>query len=269
MRRPVQLLALLVLVPALGVGTASASAAKPAAKPRVTKAVGLSASVESCRPAKDAAGGRAVFVGSMPQIPGATRMEMRFELLQASGATDPAVADGFVKLAVPKWSQWLKSQPDRAGFVYRKKVVGLVGPGVYRALVHFRWRDAEGKVVRTTARRSAGCAQPDLRPNLVPSSVTAEPTGTDTADYRVVVRNTGRSSAGPFSTALSTPGSGPVSELVDGLDPKERAIVLLEGPRCAPGTTIDLTVDPAGAIDEADETDNAITVACPLPVSRR
>ena len=266
MRRPVQLLALLVLVPALGVGAASASAA---AKPRVSKTVALSASVESCKPGKDAAGGRAVFVGSMPQIAGATRMEMRFELLQASGATDPAVADGFVKLAVPKWSQWLKSQPDRAGFVYRKKVVGLVGPGVYRALVHFRWRDADGKVVRTTARRSAGCAQPDLRPNLVPSSVTAEPTGPDTADYRVVVRNTGRSSAGPFSTALSTPGSGPVSELVDGLDPKERAIVLLEGPRCVPGTTVDLTVDAAGEVEEADETDNAITVACPLSVSRR
>jgi len=259
MRRPVQILALLLMLPAIGVATASAEAA-----PKVP----LAATLASCKLAKDADGGRAVFVGSMPAIAAATRMEMRFELLVARPSSDPTADAGYSAVVVPALNKWIRSDPGRAGLVWRKNLGKLVGPGAYRARITFRWRSAAGKVVRVVRRTTPACRQPDLRPNLVPVQVTAAQTAADRAVYSVVVRNTGRSAAGAFTTQLTSPGVDPVSDAVPELAARTRTVVLLQGAPCAPGTTLDLSVDPAGAVDEADETDNAITVACPLTAGK-
>lgn len=260
MRRPVQILALLLVLPALGAASAAADA--PAKVP-------LSATTTTCKAAKDDTGGRAVFVGSMPALANATRMEMRFELLVARPSSDPAADGGFTTVVVPGLNKWLRSDPGRAGFVWRKSIGRLVGPGAYRARITFRWRNGAGKVVRTVQRKTPTCRQPDLRPNLLPEQVTADQTAADRAVYSVVVRNSGRTAAGPFTTRLASPGLDPVADTVPELAARTRTVVLLQGPPCAPGSTLDLTVDPGGQVDEADETDNAITVACPLTAARR
>jgi len=259
MRRPVQILALLLVLPALGVASASAEGA-----PKVA----LSATMTTCKAAKDDTGGRAVFVGSMPAIAAATRMEMRFELLVARPSSDPTAEAGYAAVVVPALNKWIRSDPGRAGLVWRKSLGKLVGPGAYRARITFRWRSAAGRIVRVVRRTTPACRQPDLRPNLVPVQVTADQTAGDQAVYSVVVRNTGRSATGPFTTRLTSPGLSPISDSVPELAAKTRTVVLQQGPPCTPGTTLDVTVDPAGAVDEADETDNAITVACPLTAAK-
>ncbi len=259
MRRPVQLLALLLVLPALGAAPASAD---------VAPKVALSATMATCKVAKDDAGGRAVFVGSMPAIAGASRMEMRFELLVARPTTDAAAAE-FTAVVVPGLSKWIRSDPGRAGLVWRKSLGKLVGPGAYRARITFRWRNGAGRIVRTVQRKTPACRQTDLRPNLVPVGVTADQTAVDRAVYSVVVRNTGRSTAGSFLTRLASPALDPISDTVLELAARTRTVVLLQGAPCTPGTSLDLTVDPGGTVDEADETDNAITVACPLTAARR
>jgi hypothetical protein len=252
MRFPVHLALATLASLALALPAAATAATTPPAP------VTLSAALTTCKPARDTSGGTAVFTGSMPQIDGATRMEMRFVLLQS---TDGASA---TKVALPKWGGWQRSEPGRSGFVFRKKVVGLVGPASYRAQIQFRWLDDAGKVVRVTKKATPACQQPDVRPNLTPLGVTATAADDDLATYRVTVRNTGRVSAGPFAVTLSVAGATPLQEQVDVIRRGAKVVVVLSGPACTPGSTLDIAVDPENLVAESDESDNALSVPCPL-----
>jgi hypothetical protein len=258
-----RLLALALAALVLGIpAAAGAKVVHSSAKPT------LSAGVKQCQMATDPAiGGQATFVGSMPARSTSGRMEMRFTLQRATDA-----ATGFETVAVPKFSSWVKSKAGRTGFVYKKKVVGLIGPAEYRVVVAFRWRDANGKVVHRAQRTSKPCKQADTRPNLALGKVTATAVDASTADYAVVVRNTGRTAAGEFAVTIgtgATPGIGgsaatPSQDVIGGLDAKSSTKLTIRGARCTPGSTIDVTVDPAGTVVERDETDNTVTVACPF-----
>lgn len=216
----------------------------------------LTAAVETCATSALPAERVVSFLGSMPAIAGAGRMQMRFDLeRRRRGDRRWRRLRG-----VPGFGGWERSEPGRAGFVFHKRVDGLRVPASYRAVVRFRWEDARGRIVRQARRRTAGCAQPDTRPNLVPGVLTgvldARP---GLAVYTLVVRNEGRSAAGPFSVRVGT-GTAEVSGLAAH---GERTVVVI-APICLAGTSTLALVDADRRVDESHERGNGASRRCPL-----
>ena len=247
MRRPTLIAALL------------AALALPASAHAADK-VSLSAKVSDCTTGADDAERAAAFTASMPAS-GAKRMQMRFLLLQRVG---PGPKGAFRKVAVPGWGAWEKSDPGRNGFVFTKRIEALVAPAAYRVVVSFRWQDARGHTTRTATRTSAACEVADPRPDLELGGVDAASIGKDTAAYTVAVGNDGHSEAAPFAVTVTVGDvvSDPV--ILGPLEPGERRSGTLAAPKCAPGSTITLTVDAAGAVDESSEADDVVERPCPL-----
>jgi hypothetical protein len=250
--RPLRLIAAVLL--ALSVATASALAQDP---PPPAAPPALAATLEQCATSALPAERVAEFVGSMPAAARATRMRMRFDLERLR----PRDGQWRRMRGVPGFGAWEASAPARAGFVFHKRVDGLLVPASYRAVVRFRWEDSGGGVVRRARRRTPACAQPDLRPNLVPGALTGlffdgRP---GLAIYRLVVRNTGRSPAGPFGVRV-----GSATTEVDGLAPQQERTILVLGPICLAGTTTLAVVDADGRVDESFESGNAVARRCPL-----
>lgn len=239
------------LVLGAGGSVAAAAARDGRAQPR------LHAQLESCTAGLESADRVAVFAGSMPRRAAAMRMGMRFVLQRRTGARGR-----WGTVAVPGFGTWERSEPDRAGFVFHKRVAGLaVGPTVrYRARVSFRWEDRDGDVVARARRSTLSCRQPDLRPDLVPGALTAAPGPiAGSLRYMLVVRNAGRRAAGPFTVAVA---GVPVE--VSGLAARASTAVQLFADACAPGGSVVVAVDPDGLIDEAREDHGAATRPCPV-----
>jgi hypothetical protein len=217
----------------------------------------LRATVSSCQTGADPASRTASFTASMPAGADTARMAIRFDLQQRT-------VDGGVwrKVAAPSFGRWERSRAGVAGFVYTKDVHGLTAPGEYRAVVRFRWY-ADAGAVRETRRTTRSCRQPDQRPDLVGGRVQIVPTADGTATYRLSVRNTGRSAAGPFAVALTVGGTAATSTTVPGLAPGAATIVELAGPACTPGQAVQLTIDGANAVDEATEDRGDVGTVCP------
>jgi hypothetical protein len=215
--------------------------------------------VAACESALDPAARVATFEGRMRVKLGARRMQMRFTLQERS-PDQP----GWNKLAAPGFGKWLTSDPGIGRYVYTKRVVELEAPASYRTIVRFRWLDAGGNRVAAAKSISAVCHQSDLRPNLRPLGVQAQP-GADAgrARYLVPVVNRGRSAAGPFDAVVSVDDTTLTPAQVPGLAAGERTVVEVEGPPCQDGQMLTVDVDPTGAVDERTEADNQLSVPCP------
>jgi hypothetical protein len=220
----------------------------------------LSAKLVECATGPDAVDRSATFTGSMPPITQAQRMWMRFDLFQRAPG-----ARRWSRVAVPKWSQWERSDPDRPGFIYTKHVEGLSGPADYRAVVTFRWYSARARLLRVARRTTRACSQPDPRPDLHAGVLTAtQGPQPGTAVYQLVVRNRGLGPAAPFDTTLTVAGQTPASERLSGLDAGAQQVIGFTAARCAPGSTVQVVLDARDEVDEADEADDAVTRACPF-----
>lgn len=215
----------------------------------------LDARLASCHTGEAAADRYAVFTGSMPAGADTARMEMRFDLYQRRAA-----GLGYAHVALPKWGQWERSSRSGAsGFIFTKRVEQLVAPAVYRAVVRFRWYDADGDLVRTAKRASESCRQPDPRADLRVGDLRAAPDGS----YLVDVHNEGRSDAGPFLVSLAVGGTV-ADTRVDGLAAHGTRTVVAAGGRCTPGELIRVEIDTTDAVDEARETDDSVVRSCPF-----
>jgi hypothetical protein len=215
----------------------------------------LSATLETCTTSALPAQRVASFVGSMPARAGATRMRMRFELQRRR----PVERHWRTVRGVQGFDVWETSMPGRAGFVFHKRVDGLQVPASYRARVRFRWYDADGALLAQERRRTPACVQPDLRPDLVVSSVRAVLDGRPAlAIYTVGVRNDGRSAAGPFAVRVAG-----VAAEVAGLEPGQQTDVSIVAAACAPGSQLGTIVDADRRVDESDER-NLLRRSCPL-----
>jgi hypothetical protein len=245
MRRPLVLTLLLCLLAA----APAAAADKPA----------LSAQVSSCTTGVDASERAAAFTGSMPAQHGSREMQMRFVLLQRRGSTGT-----FRAVVVPDWGGWETSDRGRAGFVFTQRIESLLAPAAYKAAIYFRWVDRRGRVQRMVRRTTRACEQPDVRPELTFGALAATPVSGAGAAYTVDVRNDGRSTAGPFAVTLSFDGADRGSATMGPLDAGAQGEVTIGAPRCTPGSVVTVTVDPAQAVDESDETDNVVQRPCPL-----
>ncbi len=236
MRRVAPLLLLAVLAVAAPAG---ASAATP-----------LRASLTSCSVATRTA----VFAGSMPTVQGTRTMAMRFDLeTQRDGDTVWAA------LKVPGLGVYKRSSLGQTGFVFTQRVQELE-PGLYRATVRFRWYAHGGRIIRSVKRTTGTCVQPDPRPDLraglLGGALLADGL---TARYALAVSNPGRSAAGPFAVQIAG-----VRAVVGALAPGAETTVTVDAPRCAPGEMVAIVLDPAGQVDESDESDDGVQRPCPL-----
>jgi hypothetical protein len=219
----------------------------------------LQARLVSCTTGATAAERAATFTASMPAIAGTARMWVRFDLLQR---TEPGAA--YMRVRLPAWGRWQRSDPGRTAFIYTKRVQGLRAPGAYRARVRFRWYGPDGGLLRTARRTTRACRQPDLRADLEAGALTAGAgLGAGNVTYLLDVVNDGRAPAGPFEVALAVAGIPQTPARVDGLAPGERQVVSVPGPRCAPGSTVRLVLDSGQDVEESDEADDVVDRPCP------
>jgi hypothetical protein len=233
-----------------------AIAAAPAQAAGRSKPPKLAATLESCITSPLPVQRIASFVGSMPARAGGARLQMRFELERRRHGQRR-----WRRLKAAGFGVWERADPNVAGFVFTKRVTGLPVPATYRALVHFRWVDAGGTTVRRSHARTRACRQPDLRPNLVPGALTAvlDLQQPGMAVYTLVVRNTGRSAAAPFSVRVGS-GTAEVGELGAG---QERAVAVV-APACLAPLPIVVRVDADRRVDEARERGNGARRPCPI-----
>jgi hypothetical protein len=243
------------VVACLPAGGGVAVAQPPPPPPPPPPPIALSAALETCATSPLPVGRVASFVGSMPAIAGADRMQMRFELQRRR----PAERLWRPLRGVQGFDVWESAMPGRAGFVFHKRVDGLQVPATYRASVRFRWSRADGRLVRSVWRRTPACSQPDLRPDLVVRSLRAVLDARPAlAVYTVVVRNDGAAPAGAFTVRVAG-GASEVAALAAG----SQTDVAVLAPACAPGGVVRAIVDADRRVDEADER-NGLRRTCPL-----
>jgi CARDB len=247
-------LLLLALGGAAAPALASASSRDAVASPAK---VPLSAKTIACTTGAEPASRAAAFTGSMPAITGTRRMQMRFRLQQMAGDTG-----SYKRIDVPGWGGWEKADPGRPGFVFTRRVDALMAPASYRAQITFRWSDRKGRALRTTTRTSTPCVQPDARPDLVLGGLEIAPNGTDQAIYTLSVSNDGRSAAGAFTVTLTVDGTVLPPLTLGPLGAGERRQGAIAGARCSPGSTVTVTVDAGGTVDESDEADDVVGRPC-------
>jgi hypothetical protein len=196
----------------------------------------------------------ATFDGRASLVAGAERIGMRFVLQsRAPGAR-------WRRVRVPGFSAWHTSAAGRQRYVYTKQVQGLVGPRAYRVRVAFRWVAADGTVVRRARATSAACREPDLRPDLRVAAIGVR----DRSHFAVTVRNTGRSAADPTRVELDLgDGGAPLSAAVPMLAAGGQRTVVLTGRACVRGAVLTATADATDAVEERDESDDALVATCP------
>jgi len=233
------------------------AASTPCAHAASTQAPPLAATVDACVTSPLPIERVGTFVGSMPAAPGAERMRIRFDLERRRPAERR-----WRHIRAPGFGTWENSDPNVAGFVFRKRVNGLPVPASYRALVRFRWVAADGSIVRRAAARTPACVQPDLRPNLVPGALTAilaaQP---GLGIYTLVVHNAGRSTASASSVRI---GSG-VAEVAPLAAGEQRAVTVI-ALACRPGQAIIARVNADRRVEESSERANVTRRPCPLPL---
>lgn len=238
----------------------AASLLLPASAHAASGKVSLAAKVADCATGTDDSERAAAFTGSM-SASGAKRMQMRFLLMQRSGAGPKGV---WKKVAVPDWGSWEKADPGRSAFVFTKRIEALTAPAGYRVVITFRWLDAKNHVTKTTTRTSAICEVADPRPDLVLGGLDAVAAGPGRAAYTVAVSNEGHSTAEPFAVTVTVGGVTSDPAILGPLDVGERGSGVVAAPRCSPGSTITVTLDVANAVNESDEAANVVQRPCPL-----
>ena len=198
----------------------------------------------------------AEFTGAMPAIPGSSVLAMRFAFEQRRGSV-------FKPVPLPAFKGYEQSEPGAAGFVFAKRVERLAAGASYRVSVRFRWTAADGRVLRRATRTSRICRQPDLRPDLAVVGLTTEAVAGGRARYVARLRNDGPGAlADLVGLRLTVDGVAQAVQLAPGPGAGAASTVMLEGPACGPGGTARLDVDPRDAVEEVDESDNAVLLRC-------
>lgn len=218
--------------------------------------------VDRCHAALRSAERYAVFSGTMRSLrQGTDRMHMRFELFQRDqGKT------AFKRVAAPGLGVWNPADHGVRRFRFRQKVANLSAPASYRAVVSFRWTNAGGHVFSRTSRLTPVCFQRDLRADLRVGRVTGSRLPNESALYQVTVRNDGRTAATGFDVGLDLNGT-PIlpARTLPTLAAGAKQVVYFRGPRCTAGTSLLATADRDNRVDEANETNDGLSVTCPLP----
>jgi hypothetical protein len=195
----------------------------------------------------------ASFYGRMLTIPGAARMQMRFQLMERLGRGP------FSKLDVPALRQWHTSQVGVKRLGWRQTVNALRAGGAYKARIQYRWLSAAGAVVDSASRDTPACHGP--LPNLTVSDLTVNPGPTvDTRNYRVTVQNTGKLAADNVAVSFAVDKAVLDAITLNHLAAGEARAVTFTGPVCR--NAVRVTADPDNSIGESLENDNSQLFSC-------
>jgi hypothetical protein len=197
---------------------------------------------------------QAAFYARMQELPGASRMAMRFTLLEQTG-------DAVTRVKIPGLRRWHWSKPGVRRFGYRQGFRNLPENASHRVRVDFRWYAADGSEVARARRRSARCRQFVALPNLV-ARITAVDAGqvAGVVRYEALVTNTGRAAATDVPVRLTVDGNVVDTVTVASLAPGEQRSVAIRGPKCH--RLVRLEADPDQAIAESSDADNAHELTC-------
>jgi hypothetical protein len=197
----------------------------------------------------------AVFYGRLDAIPGATRLALRFSLLEKLGRDRD-----FSKVDVPALRQWHRSSPGVTSYGYKQTVDNLRARGAYKARVQYRWTTAAGDLVASDVRDTPVCRGP--LPNLSARGLDVRPGPTpDTRTYRVTIANDGKGAADAVDVVLSVDRAVLDTTTIDHLDAGASRAVTFTGPACKGGVRV--RVDPDNTVDELVEGDNTQLYDCP------
>src|SRR5215212_5077189 len=190
----------------------------------------------------------ATFYGRMQNVAGASRMALRFTLLERLGKSQD-----WAKVDVSTLRDWHRSLPGVKAFGYKQVVEHLRAGGAYKARISYRWTDAGGSVVQSETRETPVCRGP--LPNLLVSDfvIGRGPTD-DTRSYRVTLENNGRAVADGINVLLTVDKAVLDAVRVKALAPGHSRTVSFTGPACAHGVRV--KVDPDNVIGELLEADN-------------
>jgi hypothetical protein len=223
------------------------------------QSAGVSATLEQCLTAVDAVGRSATFSGQMTAVSGTSRMTMRIDVQER--ATGEAF---FHTLNAPGLGVWRRSASGVKIYKYLKQVTNLPAPAAFRAVVSFRWMNDQGHSIKRAERHTPICEEPDARPKLAVTQLRASPLSGSQADYLITVRNEGHGAAGAFGASLGVNGLLQALPGVPSLAAGARTVLEAQAPRCAPGSTIEVQLDPAHVVAEAVGGGLPYTAPCPL-----
>ena len=197
----------------------------------------------------------ATFYGRMDTVPGAAKLQLRFQLLERLGRDET-----WSKLDVPALRQWHTSQAGVKRFGWKQTVDALRVGGAYKARVQYRWLSTTGTVVSSDSHDTPVCRGP--LPNIAVGTLTVKPGPTaDTSVYRVLVSNTGKVAASNVDVSLSVDRAILDTVTVSQLGVGESRAVSFTGPNCR--RAVRVKADPNNSIGETLETDNTQLYTCP------
>jgi hypothetical protein len=195
----------------------------------------------------------ATFYARMQSIPGSSKMQVRFQLMERLGR------ESWNKLDVPALRQWRTSSAGVRRFGWKQTVDALRLGGAYKARVQYRWLSVAGGVLGTQTHDTPVCHGP--LPNLTVSDLTVNPGPTaDTRSYRVTVQNSGKLDAGDVGVSLTVDKAVLDTITLSHLAAGDARTVSFIGPVCRHAVRV--TADPANSIGESVENDNSQLVAC-------
>ena len=197
----------------------------------------------------------ATFHARMQLVPGASRMALRFTLLEETSGK------GAERVNVPRLRRWRSSKPGVKAFGYRQGLRNLPENTSHRVRVAYRWYAPDGTEVARATRRSARCRQFMELPNLFARITAEQPTNVDgVVRYLALVGNAGKAAATAVPVRLTVDGNIVDTVTVASLAPGEQRVIVIRGPDC--GRLVRLEADPEKAITESSEADNAHELNC-------
>jgi uncharacterized repeat protein (TIGR01451 family) len=197
----------------------------------------------------------ATFYGRMDTMPGASRLAIRFVILERLGPDDV-----FTKVDLPTLRQWHASQAGVKHFGWKQTVDNLHLGAAYKARVQYRWLSPAGAVIAAETRETPVCRGP--LPNIALGELGSLPgPTTDTTTYRIDVKNTGKTDADNVDVSLSVDKAMLDTVTVDHLAAGESRTISLTGPACQ--RQVQVIADPSNSIGERSEADNTQLFACP------
>jgi hypothetical protein len=152
----------------LALGAAGSASAQSGDSPSSTApgSSGASATLEACVTSVAQAERSVTFSGEMTAVAATAKMSMRIDLEERT----PEEAE-FHEVIASGLGVWRPADPKVKVYKYVKQVSNLTSPASYRALIHFRWFNAAGRVIKRAERVTARCLQPPT-----PSEATAPST---------------------------------------------------------------------------------------------
>jgi hypothetical protein len=203
----------------------------------------------------------------MRHVTNTRRLELRFVLLSKSAGSPFTVVEG------SGLGTWVSptdpvSLGTRPGDVWRLNhpVADLPAPATYQFIVTFKWIGDKGRVLKTEQRVSRTCYQPELRPDLVAESFTAQTiAGHPKHDqYSAVIEDTGLTGAGPFQVQF-TFGTDVAHRTVEHIGAHKTKTFTFTGPLCDSSAPPTMTIDPDQQVDVYSRTNTSLTATCPAP----